>query len=100
MAAPERGAVGRMSREWGALPRATRLGFVVMAVGLLADIIEHTLVPHQAQLVADFSVEQHLAHLTVMAGMVLVLVGIAMFGARVSRGRAQRSERSVSDAHR
>jgi uncharacterized protein YjeT (DUF2065 family) len=87
-------------REVRSLPRLTRFGFVVMAVGVIADLIEHTLVPHQAQVIADFPVQQHLAHLTVMVGMVLVLAGIALFGARVSQSRAKRPEGSVSDAHR
>jgi hypothetical protein len=69
------------------VPRVTKAGAATILIGLLADVAEHSLVPHlHDALVAGFPVGEHAAHLIVFIGMVVVLVGIVVDGAR-SRGR-------------
>jgi hypothetical protein len=67
-------------------PGLARFGLVVMAFGLLLDFVMHDLVSHAGEQTAmGFPVSEHLAHLVVLVGMVLVLVGIVRAGLRVSR---------------
>jgi hypothetical protein len=82
------------------VPRLTKAGAATMLIGLLADVVEHTLVPHlHDAVVAGFPVGEQAAHLVVFIGMVLVLVGIVADGAR-ARGRLLRQEGSPRDAVR
>ena len=82
------------------VPTLTRAGAATILVGLLADLVEHTLVPHAHDaVVADFPVGEHAAHLVVLVGMVLVLVGIVADGVRTAR-RLDRQEGSLRDAVR
>lgn len=83
------------------LPRLTRLGLLGMAVGFVFDLIEHGLVAHTNEVVvAGFPVAEHAAHLVVMVGMILVLAGIVIDGARAKHGRLDRPRRSESHAIR
>jgi hypothetical protein len=66
------------------LPGPTKLGLVVMALGTLDDLVEHTLV-FRTPTTGGFPLEEHLAHLIVVIGMVLVLAGIVRDGVRSSR---------------
>ena|ERR1700693_4615901 len=82
------------------VPRLTKAGAATILIGLLADVVEHTLVPHlHDAAVAGFPVGEQAAHLVVFIGMVLVLVGIVVDGAR-PRGRLTRQEGSPRDAVR
>jgi len=75
------------------VPRVAKLGAVVIAVGLLADVIEHTLVPHvHDELVGAFPLGEHAAHFIVLLGMVLVLVAIVADGVRAQRRRGRQEE--------
>lgn len=101
MAAPA-GPATRLSALTGGLrvPRLASAGAVTILVGLLADIVEHTLVPHlHDAVVAGFPTGEHAAHLVVFIGMALVLAGIVAGGAR-PRGRHDRQEGSPRDAVR
>ncbi len=83
------------------VPRAAKLGGFVIAIGLLADALEHAVLA-QAHLEVSsvgFSIGEHLAHLVVVVGMVLVLVGIVIDGARSTR-RSHRQEGKAFDAVR
>lgn len=72
-----------------------------MGFGLVADIAEHTLIPHEGELIlAGFPVSEHAAHLVVIVGMVLLLAGVVADGVRASHRRYQRRERSGPDAVR
>lgn len=83
-----------------AVPPLTKLGAAAILVGLLADLVEHTLVPHAHDAVlAGFPVGEHAAHLVVLIGMVLVLAGIVADGVRAAR-RLDRLEGSPCDAVR
>jgi hypothetical protein len=83
-----------------AVPAMTKAGALTILVGLLADVVEHTLVPHlHDALIAGVPVGEHAAHLVVLVGMVLVLAGIVTGGARTS-GRLDRPEGSPLDAVR
>ncbi|HEU0245180.1 MAG TPA: hypothetical protein VFQ75_14860, partial [Candidatus Limnocylindrales bacterium] len=82
------------------VPALSKLGAVAMAAGLALDLVEHTLVPHlHDAVVAGFPVGEHVAHLVVLIGMVLVLVGILVDGTRTAR-RLSRQEGSPRNAVR
>ena len=82
------------------VPSLTKLGAVLIVVGLVLDAIEHTLIPHvHDAVVAGFPVGEHAAHFVVLIGMVTVLVGIVADGIRAT-GRIDRQEGSPRDAVR
>ena len=82
------------------VPRGAKAGAATILVGLLADLAEHTLVPHvHDAIVAGFPVGEHAAHLVVFVGMVLVLAGIVADGVRTAR-RLDRQEGSPRNAVR
>jgi hypothetical protein len=80
------------------VPRLTKLGTAAIAVGLLADAIEHFVLQdaHDA-LVAGFSAGEHAAHFVALVGMVLVLVGVVADGVTSTRrrGRQEGSPRNA-----
>lgn len=81
-------------------PATARFGLVVMAFGLLLDFVEHDLVSHvNERTVVGFPLSEHAAHLVVLVGMLLVLVGIVRDGVRISRLLTQQN-RSPLDAVR
>lgn len=81
-------------------PALARFGIAVMAFGLLLDLVEHDLVSHATEpSVAGFPVSEHAAHLVVVVGMVLVLVGVVREGVRLAR-RHRPQVRSHHDALR
>jgi hypothetical protein len=84
--------------ELARLPRAAKLGVVVIAAGLLVDAWVHTLGIVTAGTPAAAIVQQHLAHLVVLVGMVATLAGIVADGA--GKSRASRPERSNPHALR
>jgi hypothetical protein len=81
------------------LPGLSRLGFATIAFGLLLDLNEHVLAGHHHPATAGFGPGEHLAHLVVLVGMVVVLAGIVAGGLRHA-GRAARPEGSSRDAIR
>ena len=93
-------AVATETRARPAVPPLATLGGIAMAAGLVLDLVEHTLVPHlHDAVVAGFPVGEHVAHLVVFVGMVLVLVGIVVDGTRTAR-RLARQEGSTRNAVR
>ena len=84
--------------ELAGLPRAAKLGVTVIAAGLVVDSWVHTLGVVVAGTPAALIVQQHLAHLVVLVGMVVTLAGIVADG--VARGRSARPERSPRRALR
>ena len=73
-------------RDDRSLPGTTKLGLTVMAFGLLFDVVEHGFIDHAGEpAVGAFPVAEHAAHLIVLIGMVLVLVGIVADGMRRNR---------------
>jgi len=81
-------------------PGLARFGIAMMAFGLLLDLVEHDVVSHvNEQRLAGFPLSEHAAHLVVLVGMVLVLVGIVRAGMRVGRRRPYQN-RSVRHAVR
>jgi hypothetical protein len=84
--------------ELGALPRAAKLGVVVIVAGLLVDAWVHTLGVVTAGSALALIVQQHLAHLVVLVGMVMTLAGIVVDGVR--RGRLDRPGRRTVRALR
>ena len=73
------------------VPGLSKLGVVVMGLGVLNDLVEHTLVFRQPA-AGGFAPEEHLAHLIVVVGMALVLGGIVRDGIRMSRRPSRRQE--------
>ena len=61
------------------IPGLTKLGAATMAFGLVFDASEHSFT---AATVGGFTPGEHLAHLVVLVGMVLGLVGIVADGVR------------------
>jgi hypothetical protein len=74
------------------LPRIARLGVALILAGLVLDGVVHALIVPGSQVqLAGFSFEEHAAHLVVIVGMVLVIVGVMVDGTRVaSRNTALR----------
>jgi hypothetical protein len=67
-------------------PGLARLGMAVMAFGLLLDLVEHGFVSHvEERTVAGFPLSEHAAHLVVLVGMVLILIGIVRVGISIGR---------------
>ena len=72
-----------------------------MAFGFLFDLVEHTLVVHTTEArIGAFPLSEHLAHLVVIAGMVLVLAGIVVQGSQLSTHRGRLAHRRRLDAIR
>ncbi len=83
------------------IPRFALAGVVVMGLGLAADLVEHTLISHEGDMVvAGFPLGEHAVHLLVLVGMVLLLGSVVADGARRSQRRVPRPERSSSHAIR
>jgi hypothetical protein len=82
------------------VPVLARSGAVVMAAGLLFDLLAHTVL-HSVhdELIGSFPLGEHFAHLTVVVGMALVLAGIVADGIRSQR-RQVRQEGTVRHAIR
>ena len=85
--------------ELAALPMLSKVGAVVILVGLAADAVVHGLGVVTAGTLAALVVEQHLAHLVVLLGMVISLAGVVFDGVRAN-GRLDRPGRSASHAVR
>jgi hypothetical protein len=82
------------------IPGASKFGLVVMAIGFLFDLVEHTLVFHGTEpTIGAFPLSEHAAHLVVIAGMVLVLIGVVVQGSQLS-SRVRRRQRRDLDAIR
>ena len=72
------------------VPGISKLGAVVIAFGLLADVVEHDFVSHAGDpRIGAFPPGEHVAHLIVLVGMVLVLAGIVADGIRSQRRRSR-----------
>ena len=82
------------------VPRLAKAGAAVIAAGLLLDLVAHTVL-HSVhdELIGAFPLGEHLAHLVVVLGMVLVLAGIVADGIRSNR-RLVRQEGTVRHAVR
>ena len=82
------------------VPPLAKVGALVIAIGLLADTVVHALIHHvHDEVQAGFPVDEHLAHLVVVVGMVLVLAGVIADGVRTQR-RLVRQEGTTRDAIR
>ena len=73
------------------IPRLTKLGAATIAFGLVFDLSVHSFAA--ARTTAGFSIGEHAAHLVVLVGMILGLVGIIADGVR-HPGRVDRPEGS------
>jgi len=70
-----------------------------MAMGVHADLVDHLFVLRPAP-TGGFGPGEHLVHLVVLVGMVLILAGVVADGARTAGGRTPRPEGSATDAVR
>jgi hypothetical protein len=68
------------------VPLPAKVGAAVVATGLFVDLLVHTVL-HSVhdELIGAFPLGEHLAHLVVVLGMVLVLAGIVADGMRTQR---------------
>ena len=79
------------------LPFAARLGFVVLVFGVVEDLAAHSLDGGSA--VGGHTATELLGHLIVFVGMVLILLGVVVDGARQAIARrtsARRSSKGVA----
>jgi hypothetical protein len=68
------------------VPILAKAGAAVIAAGLLVDLGAHTVLhPAHDELLGAFPLGEHLAHLVVVLGMVLVLAGVVADGIRTQR---------------
>jgi hypothetical protein len=75
------------------------LGLAVAATGLALDAVVHlSPVSHHHQL--GFSPEEHGAHLVVLIGMLLILGGIVLDGARRTPSRRAHPAATTQSTHR
>ena len=89
-----------MPRPHQPVPTLTMLGAATIAFGLLDDLVEHSLGSVAAAGAGTgMTAGEHVAHLLVLVGMVLVLAGIVADGVR-HNGRQGRPGRSPRDAVR
>lgn len=82
------------------VPRLAKAGAVVVAAGLLVDLVTHSVL-HSVhdELIGAFPLGEHLAHFVVVIGMAFVLAGIVADGIRSQR-RQVRQEGTVRHAVR
>lgn len=82
------------------LPLVSKLGGIVIVVGLALDTIVHVFLEHEGEAtIAGFSVPEHAAHLVVLVGMILVIGGVMAYGARMSHATAANSSVRRSNAY-
>jgi uncharacterized membrane protein len=84
--------IQRIAREIPQIPLGSKLGFVVIVLGLAADVIAH-LTPGLEHNHGGASGTELSAHLVVFVGMALVLLGVVFDGVRSGR-RAGRGTNS------
>jgi|1185.fasta_scaffold921099_1 hypothetical protein len=82
------------------VPGLSKVGVLVMVIGLHADLVEHAFVFRATASSGGFSPGEHVTHFVVLVGMVLVLAGVIADGMRAARGREDRPEGSARDAVR
>jgi hypothetical protein len=86
-------------------PLVSIIGVAIAILGVALDLVVHlsAAADGHEHIHVGFTLSEHAAHLVVMAGMVLILAGVVVDGARrqlTSRVRPARVERSASDAIR
>ncbi len=69
---------------FGRIPTGSRLGLIVMALGIVADLIAH-LDPGLEHARGTMTGPQVSAHLVIFLGMVAVLAGVVVDGVRSGR---------------
>jgi hypothetical protein len=67
------------------VPRIARIGFATIAFGIVFDLSEHSFALPARQAAIGFSTGEHAAHLMVLIGMVVVLVGVIADGIHRAR---------------
>ena len=81
------------------VPGLSKAGAIVIVIGLHADLVEHAFVfPTQAA--GRFPPGEHVTHLVILVGLVLLLAGVVADGMRAGGGRQNRPEGSAPDAVR
>jgi hypothetical protein len=82
------------------VPWLAKAGAIVIALGLAFDTAAHTVLHDiHDELIGSFPIGEHLSHLVVVVGMVLVLAGIVADGIRSQR-RLARQEGTARNAIR
>jgi hypothetical protein len=90
----------RLLSDLGELPAMTRAGIVILVAAGISDVVIHLVAGEHG---ASHSGIAHVAHLLGIVGMVLVLAGIVVHGARrhlSSRRGAATHPGGTRDAHR
>ncbi len=93
--------LGKFTGLVRALPRSIKLGLAIVAIGLGMDAWVHLFVgQHAHDTVAGFSLPEHLSHLIVLVGMLVVLGAVLVEGMRISAEAKRTHERGGSNALR
>jgi len=77
----------RARREALSLPLLTRIGFVILAAGGLADVAAHLEAAGHVGHLDEHTAGELSAHLVAFVGMVVILLGVVVDGARRTLGR-------------
>jgi hypothetical protein len=77
-------AIERVSETAQELPLGSKIGFVVMVLGIAADLVAH-LDPALDHHHGGVTAPELSAHLVVFVGMALVLIGVVFDGVRSGR---------------
>ena len=89
-------AARRVVSDVRRMPRVVHLGLLVAIVGFALDVVIHlSPAPHHHHV--GFRPEEHIAHLTGLVAMVLILAGVVSDG--IVRRRARRRHRLGGPRH-
>jgi hypothetical protein len=72
----------RITADLRALPLLARIGLVILVIGGFADVVAHLEAAGPADHLDEHTASEISAHLIGFVGMVLVLVGVVVDGAR------------------
>ena len=79
-----RSVVAALAFEWQHASFFAQLGVVVILLGTVGDALAHVVQPYPPQ---GFTVPQQTAHLVILLGMVLTVLGVVLPGRRAARSR-------------
>jgi hypothetical protein len=75
----------RVRAEFLSLPLLTRIGLLILVLGGFADVVAHLAAAGHPEHVHEHTASELSAHLIVFVGMVAILLGIVLDGARLTR---------------
>ena len=87
-----------VAAQWREAPYLSQLGVTVIAIGTIGDAVAHAVQPGVRP---GFTVPQQSAHLVILIGMVLTLLGVVLAGRRrTTAGRGAGNKKEVGNVPR